>query len=100
MEVPLKRLFGRVMRCWRGYLSGAGFISFACGPADAAATPLSPASVKYSMILPFWCWLTRGVLEKKPLNWCLADKEQLLFCGTGVETSEIWLHILVFGVSL
>jgi len=96
MKVPLKRLFGRVMRCWRGLLSGAGFKSFAYGPADAAATPSSPASVKYSMILPFWCRLTRGVMEKKPLNGCLTVKEQLLFCGTGrsvrnmVAYSSLW----------
>jgi len=59
------------MRCWRGYLSGVRGKRFACGPADATATP-SSASLKCRMILPFWCMFTQVVLEKKPLNGCLA----------------------------
>ena len=32
---------------------------------------LSLASVKSRLVLPFWCWLTRVVLEKGPLNGCV-----------------------------
>jgi len=32
---------------------------------------LSLASVKSRLILPFWYRLTRVVLEKRPLNWCV-----------------------------
>jgi len=35
-----------VMRCWHGYLSGARCKWSAYGPADATATPSSPASLK------------------------------------------------------
>jgi len=52
----------RVVECWHGYLSGArcrlGYRS-----ADATATN-SLASVKFRLVLPFWYWLTRVVLEK------------------------------------
>jgi len=36
----------QVMRCWRRYLSQATCKWFACGQADASATPLSLASLK------------------------------------------------------
>jgi len=32
---------------------------------------LSLASVKSRLVLPFWYWLTRVVLEKGPLNGCV-----------------------------
>ena len=59
-----------VMMCWCGYLSGARGKWFAYGPADATATPSSPASVKSRMVLPFSYQLTQGVLEIKSLNGC------------------------------
>ena len=31
-------------------------------------TPLSPASFKSRLLLPYWYWLTQIVLEKRPLN--------------------------------
>jgi len=34
-------------------------------PVDATATPSSLASLKSRMVLLFWCWLTKVVLEKK-----------------------------------
>jgi len=43
------------------------------GPADATATPLSLALLKYRMVQPFWCQLTQVVLEKWSLNGCLSD---------------------------
>jgi len=46
------------MRCWCGYLSGAKCKCFAYGSTDATATPLSLASVKSRMVLPFWYWLS------------------------------------------
>jgi len=58
------------MGYWHGYLSGARCKWFAYGPADATPTPLSLASLKSRMVLPFWCWLTEVVLEKRPLNGC------------------------------
>ena len=39
-----------VLRCWHGYLSGARCKWFAYGPADASATPSSPASLKSRMV--------------------------------------------------
>ena len=41
-----------VMRCWRGYLSGARCKWFAYGSADATATPSSLSSAKSRMIYP------------------------------------------------
>jgi len=58
----------RVMRCWRGYLSGAKCRWSAYGPADVTTTS-SLASFKSRMVLPFWCRFTQ-VLEKRPLNGC------------------------------
>jgi len=60
------------MSCWRGYLSEVRWKWFACGPADATATPSSPASLKSRMVLLFWCKLTQVFLEKRPLNGCLS----------------------------
>jgi len=37
----------------------------------AQLTPLSLASVKSRLVLPFWYWLTRIVPEKGPLNGCV-----------------------------
>jgi len=39
-----------VVRCWRGYLSGARCKCFAFGPADATATPSPLAPVKSRMV--------------------------------------------------
>ena len=33
--------------------------------------PLSLASVKSRLVLPFWHWLTRIIPEKGPLNGCV-----------------------------
>jgi len=51
-----------MVKYWHGYLSGARCKLFACGPADAAATPLSLASVKFRIVylsgagLPRFSW--------------------------------------------
>jgi len=37
----------------------------------AQLMPLSLASVKSRLVLPFWCQLTRVVPEKGPLNGCV-----------------------------
>jgi len=63
-----------VMRCWCGSLSEARCILFAYGPADAIAIPkphyfpLSLASFKSRLVLPFWYRLAQVVLEKRPLS--------------------------------
>jgi len=47
--------------------------------------PLSLASVKSRLVLPFWYWPTQVVLEKGPLNGCvcvcfvLLDSNVLMF---------------------
>jgi len=41
-------------------------------PADAIATPSSLASLKPSLVEPFWCQLTQVVVDKMPLNGCLS----------------------------
>ena len=61
-----------VVRCWRGYLYGAR-CRLAYGPAASwcHCHSLSLASVKTRLVLPFWYWLTRVVLDKEPLNGCV-----------------------------
>jgi len=39
---------------------------------------LSLAPVKSKLVLPFWCWLTRVVLDKGPLNGCVCVLYQLV----------------------
>ena len=56
--------------CWHSYLSGAR-CRLAYGPADATATHCLFCSVKSRLVLPFWCRLTRVVLDKGPLNGCV-----------------------------
>ena len=73
------------MGCWCGYLSGSRCRLFACGPADATAsqTPLSFASFKSRLVLPFWYQLTQVVMEKRPLNVCSSSGSsscRVLFC--------------------
>jgi len=55
------------MTCWCGYLSRTRCRLFAYGPADATAIPkppLSLASFKSRLVLPFWYRLTQVVLEE------------------------------------
>jgi len=59
-----------VVGCWRGFLSGAR-CRLDCGPADATATNLSPASVKSRLVLLLWYWLTRVVPDKGSLIRCV-----------------------------
>jgi len=56
-----------VVGCWRGYLSGAR-----CRLSWCHCHSLSLASVKSSLVLPFWYWLTRVVADKGPLNGCVS----------------------------
>jgi len=58
----------RVLRCWRGYLSGGRCKWFAYGPADATATPSSLAPVKSRMVYLSGAGLPRLFWEKGPLN--------------------------------
>ena len=59
---PVKKLCGGY---WHGYLSGER-----CSLAQAQLMPLSLASVKSRLVLPFWYRLTRVVPEKGLLNGC------------------------------
>ena len=59
-----------VMGYWHGYLSGAWYKWFACGPAEALP-PVTSCFSKIQNGLPFWCQLTQVVLEKRPLNLCV-----------------------------
>ena len=93
-----------VTRCWRGYLSGAKCRWFAYGPADAAATPSSLASLKSSgwksgMVEPFWCWLTGVVLEKSPLSYKL--QVHLTATNRDLKASwPLWIWGQNYGLSL
>jgi len=40
-------------------------------PACKKTESLSLASVKSRLVLPFWYWLTREILDKGPLNGCV-----------------------------
>jgi len=53
--------------------------------------PISSCSSKIQKGLPFWCWLTQVVLEKRPLNGCSSSSST--FC---LELSP-WLLMDVFG---
>jgi len=57
-----------MVRYWCGYLSAARCKWFAYGPADATTTPSSLTPVKSRMVYSFWCQLTQGVPDKRPLN--------------------------------
>ena len=59
-----------VVGCWRGYLSGAR-CRLALWPSWCHCHPLSLASVKSRLVLPFWYWLTWVVPDKGPLNGCV-----------------------------
>jgi len=59
-----------VAGCWRGYLPGVRF-RLAYVPADATATHRLFASVKSSLVLPFWYRLILVVPGKGPLNGCV-----------------------------
>ena len=60
----------RVVGCWCGCLSGAG-CRLALWPSWCRCHPLSFASVKSRLVLPFWYWLTWVVPDKGPLNGCV-----------------------------
>jgi len=89
-----------IVGCWHSYLSGVRCKWFACGPANATATPSSLASLKSRMVLPYRCRLTQVVLEKRPLNVCsvvvvfltgVASQHKLSCCRkTVVEVSTIF----------
>jgi len=42
----------------------------AYGLADATGTPIISCFIEIQNGLPFWCWLTQVVLEKRLLNGC------------------------------
>ena len=79
-----------VMGYWRGYLSGVWCKWFAYGPADATATPSSLASVK-SRSVNLCCWLTKVVLENRPLNTCVFV---CVCCSTCNCTCVLWCRWL------
>ena len=66
-----------LVRYKRGYLSEARCKWFAYGPADATATPPSPAPVKSRMVYLIWCRLTQVVLETMLLNGRSSYSKQL-----------------------
>ena len=62
--------------------------------------PLSLASVKSILVLPFWFWLTCLVLEKGPLNGCVcvcseAKNKKLVSSSNSSWTYEILLLLLL-----
>jgi len=52
-----------VVSYWHGYLSGVRCVWCHCHP-------IISCSSKIQNGLPFWCWLTQVVLEKRLLNGC------------------------------
>jgi len=59
-----------VMGYWRGYLSGVWCKWFALSSC-CHCHPIVSCFSKIQNGLPFWCWLTQVVLEKRPLNVCM-----------------------------
>jgi len=54
------------------------------GPADAIAILLSVVSLKSSMVLPFWCWLTQcRCYAFSALMWLLGSPKMLGFINYG-----------------
>jgi len=47
-------------------------------------------SLKFRMVLPFWCWLTQVVLEKRPLKWYLSV---LIYSTTTRLVSETFIVV-------
>ena len=62
-----KKLSGRVLT----WLSVWSKVQTCIRPSGCHCHSLSLASVKSRLVLPFWYWLTRVVLEKGPLNGCV-----------------------------
>ena len=46
-------------------------------PSGCHCHSLSLASVKSTLVLPFWYWLTRVIPEKGPLNVCVCVRTRL-----------------------
>ena len=63
-----------VMRCWCGRadcIAPSGAIQIVCILFSwCHCHPKTPSSLALMLVLPFWCWLTQVVLEKRPLNGC------------------------------
>ena len=74
-----------VMRFWHGYLTTATCRLFVHGPSDATAileapsflTPLSLASLKFEMVLPWLYGLTQDFLVKEAIKWGSLYVQQL-----------------------
>ena len=68
---------------------------------------LSLASVKSSLVLPFWYWLTRVVPDKGPLNGCVCVWDTVVYvpsvlwhCRLGIEKSVRPVEIEWWGVGV
>ena len=62
-----KNMRGRVL----AWLSVCGEVQTCIWPSWCHCHSLSLASVKSRLVLPFWYWLTRIVLEKRAVKWCV-----------------------------
>ena len=62
-----KKLSGGVL----AWLSVSSEVQTCIRPSWCHCHSLSLASLKSRLVLPFWYWLTRGVLDKGPLNGCV-----------------------------
>ena len=80
-----------------GYLSGARSRLFAYGPADAIAITKPHhllLHLKSRLGLPFCYWLTRVILEKRPLNGCSDSSTYTLY--TWLCTCLFFKNFIVF----
>jgi len=64
-----------VKRCWSGNLSEVQMICI--WPSWCHCHPSALASLISRMDLPFWCWLTQIVLEKRLLDGCSSKSSQI-----------------------
>jgi len=64
---PVKKLSGGML----AWLSVWSEVQACTWPSLCHCHSLSLASVKSRLVLPFWYWLTRVVLDKGPLNGCV-----------------------------
>ena len=73
---PACKQLSDVVRAW---LSVWSEVQTCIWPSWCHCHSLSLASVKSRLVLPFWYRLTRVVLDKGPLNWCVCMLWTLLY---------------------
>jgi len=59
-------------------------------PSRCHCHSLSHASVKSRLVLPFWYWLTRVILDKEPLNGCVCVRNAFNILTPKISTCTVF----------